>query len=65
MSIHCQSNKRLGNCKLEVLVQAGNELYKMLTNVEGKARQGRPFKITDSRHEMMTNALNQWEKVNK
>ena len=47
------------------LIEAGGELYKMLTNVEVKARQRRPFEITPGRQSMMTAALNQWENAKK
>jgi len=67
MSIHCNANKRLGNCPaagLEIqkvrLLAAGDELYKFLTQAELCLKTNSP-KALAKHSEGIARALSFWE----
>lgn len=62
MSIHCDANKRLGNCKAETLTQAGDEMFKLLAQVEQFVRQRRPVQV-EKYQGRIESSLNRWTEV--
>jgi len=64
MSIHCDANQRIGHCEKNTIIQAGDELYKYLVEVERQMRSRRPLDMRQHQ-QAIENAMNNWERVKR
>jgi len=64
MSIHCQSNKRTGDCSLPKLKEAGQEMFRYLAEVERCLKHGKPLNLKEHQ-EGITEALDKWTEARK
>lgn len=69
MSIHCQSNKRIGNCKegnrVARMTKAGDELFKFVCELERCAKSLKSFDRCAEMRDRITDALDQWVKAKR
>ena len=67
MSIHCQSNQRIGNCKQAEhktrLIEAGNELFKFVVELERCGKSLRSFSRCAELRDEIGAALDNWVKA--